>query len=90
MPKSSLAPAVRAIVFFGLMGAAVSSLTLGAGLQTPTDRSSTTVALAKGQQDHAEKRQLATADRGRSAVKHFAAYPSQPLPERKRSASSAG
>jgi hypothetical protein len=49
MPKSSLAPAMRAIVFFGLMGAAIAGLTLGAGLQTPTDQSSTTVALARGE-----------------------------------------
>ncbi|MCO5090332.1 hypothetical protein [Bosea sp. (in: a-proteobacteria)] len=49
MPKSSLAPALRAIVFFGLMGAAVSCLTLGAGLQMPTDTSSTSVALARGE-----------------------------------------
>jgi hypothetical protein len=49
MPKSSLAPAMRATVFFGLMGAAIAGLTLGAKLQIQTDQSSTTIELARGE-----------------------------------------
>lgn len=80
MPKSSLAPAMRAIVFFGLMGTAVSALTLGAGLQMPDDHSSTTVALARGERGHIDTVQLAAvnhADRSRSTAKRAIASPSQ-------------
>ncbi|WP_082617662.1 hypothetical protein [Bosea sp. Root670] len=80
MPKSSLAPAMRAIVFFGLMGTAVSGLTLGAGLQTPDDQSSTSIALARGERGYADSLQLAAvdrADRSRSAAKRAIASPSQ-------------
>ena len=72
MPKSSLAPAMRAIVFFGLMGTAVSGLTLGARLQMPDDQSSTTIALARGERGYTDSLQLAAvdrADRSRSAAK---------------------
>jgi hypothetical protein len=82
MPKSSLAPAMRAIVFFGLMGTAVTGLTLGAGLQMPDDQSSTTVALAKGagERGYTDSLRLAAvdrADRSRSAAKRAIASPSQ-------------
>lgn len=80
MPKSSLAPAMRAIVFFGLMGTAVSALTLGAELQLPADQSSTTVALARGERGHTDTVQLAAvdhADRSRSTAKRAIASPSQ-------------
>ncbi|MGX1744127.1 hypothetical protein ACWIEX_21465 [Bosea sp. NPDC055353] len=80
MPKSSLAPAMRAIVFFGLMGTAVSGLTLGARLQTPDDQSSTTIALARGERGYTDSLQLAAvdrADRSRSAAKRAIASPSQ-------------
>lgn len=82
MPKSSLAPAMRAIVFFGLMGTAVSALTLGAGLQIPDDQSSTTVALARGvgEPSYADALQLAAvdrADRARGAAQRAIASPSQ-------------
>jgi hypothetical protein len=80
MPKSSLAPAMRAIVFFGLMGTAVSALTLGAGLQMPDDQSSTTVALAKAERGHVDSVQFAAvdrADRPRSAARRAIALPSQ-------------
>ncbi|WP_306227830.1 hypothetical protein [Bosea beijingensis] len=82
MPKPSLAPAMRAIVFFGLMGTAVSAMTLGAGLQMPDDQSSTTVAVAKGanERGYTDSLQLAAvdhADRSRSAAKRAIASPSQ-------------
>ena len=82
MQKSSLAPAMRAVVFFGLMGTAVTGMTLGAGLQTPDDQSSTTVALAKGasERGYADGLQIAAvdhADRSRSTAKRAIASPSQ-------------
>ncbi len=82
MQKSSLAPAMRAIVFFGLMGTAVSAMTLGASLQTPDDQSSTTVAVAKGasERGYTDSLQLAAvdhADRSRSTAKRAIASPSQ-------------
>lgn len=80
MPKSSLAPAMRAIVFFGLMGTAVTGLTLGAGLQVPDDQSSTTVALEKGAVERGYNTQIAAvdhSDRARSTAKRAIASPSQ-------------
>jgi hypothetical protein len=80
MLKPSLAPAVRAIVFFGLMGTAVTGLTLGAGLQMPADQSSTSVALAKGEHGYSDSLRLASvdrSDRSRSAAKRAIASPSQ-------------
>ncbi len=80
MLKPSFAPAVRAVVFFGLMGAAVTGLTFGAGLQIEADQSSTTVALAKGERGHAETVQFAAvdrSDRSRSTAKRAIASPSQ-------------
>ncbi|WP_293797221.1 hypothetical protein [uncultured Bosea sp.] len=80
MLKPSLAPAVRAIVFFGLMGTAVSGMTLGAGLQMPADQSSTSTALAKAEHGAAATVQFAAvdrSDRSRSAAKRAIASPSQ-------------
>jgi hypothetical protein len=51
MFNDSFAPIKRASLFFGVMGIAIASLTFGAGLQIPTDQSSTTVALAKMQRN---------------------------------------
>lgn len=47
MLNDSLAPIKRAAIFFGFMGVAVATLTFGAGMQTPADQSSATVAQAK-------------------------------------------
>lgn len=80
MPKASLAPAARALFFFGFMGAAVTGLTLGAQLQAPTDQSSTTVALAKGERDQAADLRFAAvdrSDRAQSTAKRAIASPSQ-------------
>jgi hypothetical protein len=51
MFNDSFAPIKRASLFFGVMGIAIASLTLGAGLQIPTDESSATVAQAKMQRN---------------------------------------
>ncbi|CAM5773930.1 hypothetical protein [Bosea minatitlanensis] len=48
MLNDSLAPAKRALIFFGCMAALVGGLTFGAGWQVPTDRSSATVAQLRG------------------------------------------
>lgn len=47
MLNNSLAPIRRASLFFGCMGLAVATLTFGAGLQMPSDQSSTTVEQAR-------------------------------------------
>lgn len=47
MLNDSLAPIKRAGLFFGFMGVAVASLTMGADWQRPDDQSSSTVAQAK-------------------------------------------
>lgn len=80
MPKASLAPAVRALLFFGFMGAAVTGLTIGAQLQIPSDQSSTSVAMARGERDKAADLRFAavdSADRTRSTAKRAIASPSQ-------------
>lgn len=80
MLKSSLAPAARAFLFFGFMGAAVTGLTLGADLQLPTDQSSTTVALAKGDRgDQSADLRFAAApvDRGQHVARRSIASPTQ-------------
>jgi len=79
MLKSSFAPAVRAFIFFGFMGAAVTGLTLGADLQLPTDQSSTTVALAKGDRDQTADTRFAAAPVSRShlTARNAIASPSQ-------------
>lgn len=80
MLKNSLAPAARAFLFFGVMGAAVTGLTLGAQLQVPSDQSSTTVAQAKGERDTGADLRFAAADRAdraQSTAKRAIASPSQ-------------
>jgi len=79
MPRSSLAPAARAALFFGFMGTAIAGLTLGADLQAPGDQSSTTVALAKGVRDvTADQRFAATpVDRTQLTARRAVASPSQ-------------
>lgn len=78
MPRSSLAPAARAFLFFGFMGTAIAGLTLGADLQTPGDQSSTTIAQAKGAQDETADLRFAAApiDRAQLAVRRAVASPS--------------
>jgi len=80
MLNASLAPAIRALCFFGFMGAAVAGLTIGAQLQSATDRSSTSVALAKGERGQAADQRFAAADhadRAQSTTKRAIASPSQ-------------
>ncbi|CAH1661395.1 conserved hypothetical protein [Hyphomicrobiales bacterium] len=80
MLQNSLAPAARALLFFGVMGAAVSGLTLGAQWQMPTDQSSTTVAQARGERDLGADLRFAAvdhADRAQSTAKRASASPSQ-------------
>jgi|Hof3ISUMetaT_23_FD_contig_31_2178692_length_349_multi_4_in_0_out_0_1 hypothetical protein len=80
MLRNSLAPAARALLFFGVMGAAVTSLTLGAQWQMPTDQSSTTIALSKGERDLSADLRFAAvdhADRAQSTAKRAIASPSQ-------------
>ena len=79
MPRSSLAPAARAFLFFGFMGTAIAGLTLGAELQAPGDQSSTTVALAKGAQDVSAGLRFAAApiERTQVTAQHGVASPSQ-------------
>jgi hypothetical protein len=50
MQGRSFAPVGRALLFFGVMGIAVSAMTFGAGFQRPSDMSSTTVAALKAQE----------------------------------------
>lgn len=72
MLKDSFAPAKRALAFFGCMGLMVGGLTLGAGLQIPTDQSSTTVATLRGVDPSASAQQFAAvnrSDRSESAAK---------------------
>lgn len=79
MLKSSLAPAARAFIFFGFMGAAVTGLTLGADLQVPTDQSSTTVALQKGDREHGTDLRFAAApvERSQMTARQSIASPTQ-------------
>ncbi|MGX5735456.1 hypothetical protein [Bosea thiooxidans] len=79
MPRSNLAPAARAFLFFGFMGTAIAGLTLGADLQAPGDQSSTTVALAKGARDATADLRFAAApvDRAQITARHAVASPSQ-------------
>jgi len=79
MPRSSLAPAARALLFFGFMGTAIAGLTFGADLQAPGDQSSATVALAKGARDVNADLRFAAApvDRTQGTAQHAVASPSQ-------------
>lgn len=79
MLKDSFAPAKRAFAFFGCMGILVGGLTLGSGLQVPTDQSSTTIAAMRGLPDPATL-QLAAVNRSEkteSAAKRAIAGSSQ-------------
>lgn len=79
MLNDSLAPAKRALVFFGCMGAVVGGLTLGAGLQVPTDQSSTTVAALRGhaQPDEARFAAVDRSDRSESAAQRAIPAPNK-------------
>jgi hypothetical protein len=68
MLTNSLAPIKRAGLFFGFMGVAVAALTIGAGLQAPTDQSSTTVAQTKIERNLAPDARFAAVDPGQKAV----------------------
>jgi hypothetical protein len=72
MLNGSLAPAKRALIFFGCMAAAVAGLTFGAGLQLPADQSSTTVAQLRGSAPPSETRLAATGRPERAAALRFA------------------
>lgn len=80
MLTSSLAPAARGLLFFGVMGAAVAGLTFGAQWQIPTDQSSTSVAMAKGERNLSADLRFAAVDHGdraQSTAKRAIASPSQ-------------
>jgi len=80
MLNNSFAPAKRAMIFFGCMGAVVGGLTLGSALQLPTDQSSTTVAMARGADPAPAGLQFAAvnrSDRTESAAKRAIPSPSQ-------------
>jgi hypothetical protein len=80
MLNHSFAPAKRALIFFGCMGAVVGGLTLGSGFQIPTDQSSTTVAMARGTDPAPTSSQVAAVnrnDRAESAAKRAIPSPSQ-------------
>lgn len=62
MSDSSLAPIMRAFVFFGFMGVAVVTLTVGAGLQGSDDLSSASVAQAKIERNIPTDAQIAAVD----------------------------
>ncbi|MDX3805264.1 hypothetical protein ACXIUS_20705 [Bosea thiooxidans] len=79
MLNDSLAPAKRALIFFGCMAAVVSGLTFGAGLQVPTDQSSTTVAQQRhgAQPNEARFAAVDRSDRGETVVRRAIPAPSQ-------------
>jgi hypothetical protein len=68
MLNDSLAPIKRAGLFFGFMGAAVVALTIGAGLQAPTDQSSSSIAQSKIERHLPTDTQLAAVDPGQKVV----------------------
>jgi hypothetical protein len=68
MLTNSLAPIKRACLFFGFMGIAVATLTFGAGLQSPGDQSSTTVAQVKIERNIPTDAQFAAVNPGERAV----------------------
>lgn len=80
MLNHSFAPAKRALIFFGCMGAVVGGLTLGSSFQLPTDQSSTTVAMARGADPVPAGAQYAAVNRSErteSAAKRAIPSPSQ-------------
>lgn len=77
MLTNSLAPIKRACLFFGFMGVAVATLTFGAGLQAPTDQSSSTVEQAKIERNIPTDSQFAAVNSGeRTATSVKRAIPS--------------
>ncbi|SFJ19558.1 hypothetical protein SAMN05216304_105223 [Bosea sp. OK403] len=68
MLNDSLAPIKRAGLFFGFMGMAVASLTMGADWQRPDDQSSSTVAQAKIQRHEPTDIRVASVDSGQKVV----------------------
>jgi hypothetical protein len=68
MLNDSLAPIKRAGLFFGFMGMAVASLTVGADWQRPDDQSSSTVAQAKIQRHEPTDIRVASVDSGQKVV----------------------
>jgi hypothetical protein len=68
MLTNSLAPIKRAGLFFGFMGVAVATLTIGAGFQTPSDQSSTAVAQTRIERDIAAEPRFAAVDPRQKAV----------------------
>lgn len=62
MSSNSLAPVKRAGLFFGFMGAAILSLTLGSGLQQTNPASSEAVAQAKIERQIPTDTRLAAVD----------------------------
>jgi hypothetical protein len=68
MLNDSLAPIKRAGLFFGFIGVAVASLTVGADWQRPDDRSSSTVAQAKIQRHEPTDIRFASVDSGQKVV----------------------
>lgn len=80
MLNTGLAPAIRALIFFGFMAGAIGCLTVGGRFQTPEDQSSTSVALARGERDPATDFRVAAvdrSDRSQSAAKRAIPSPSQ-------------
>lgn len=80
MLNAGLAPTIRALLFFGFMGAAIGGLTLGARFQALTDQSSTSVALARSLGDPATDFRVAAvdrSDRSQSTAKRAIPSPSQ-------------
>ncbi|MBN9457592.1 MAG: hypothetical protein J0I54_13270 [Bosea sp.] len=77
MLNDSLAPAKRALIFFGCMGALVAGLTYGAGLQIPSDRSSATVAQMRGAPAETQFAAVDRADRGETVVRRAIPAPSK-------------
>lgn len=68
MLNNSLAPIKRGMIFFGFMGAAIATLTIGADLQIPTDQSSATVAQAKLERKAPTDVRFAAVDPGQNVV----------------------
>lgn len=68
MLTNSLAPIKRACLFFGFMGIAVATLTVGAGLQAPGDQSSTSVEQAKIERNIPTDAQFAAVNPGQRAA----------------------
>ncbi len=68
MLNNSLAPIKRAVLFFGFMGLAVTTMTFGAGFQTVGDQSSASIAQAKTQRNEPTDARLAAVDPAQKQV----------------------